>query len=142
MSGKYIPKALRERVAAQAKYRCGYCQTQEEVVGMALEIDHLVPRAQQGATDEANLWLACSTCNDTKNDRTRATDPVTGEEVALFNPRKQIWQEHFGWSADWERIMGMSATGRATLAALNLNRFHLVRSRRIWVKAGVHPPKD
>lgn len=142
MSGKYIPKALRERVAAQAEYRCGYCQTQEEVVGMALEIDHLIPRAQQGATDEVNLWLACSTCNDTKNDRISATDPLTGEAVALFNPRQQAWREHFNWSAEGDRIIGMSGTGRATVAALNLNRFHLVRSRRIWVKAGVHPPKD
>ncbi len=107
-----------------------------------MEIDHLLPRAQQGATDEENLWLACSACNDTKNDRTKARDPLTDEEVPLFNPRKQVWQEHFSWTAERDRIIGLTATGRATITALNLNRFHLVRSRRIWVKAGVHPPKD
>lgn len=109
---------------------------------MALEIDHLVPRAQQGATDEDNLWLACSACNDAKNDRTKGRDPSNGQEVALFSPRKQTWHEHFEWSKESDRIIGLTSTGRATVATLNLNRFHLVRSRRIWVRAGLHPPKD
>ena len=141
MSGTYIPKDLRKRVAAQAKYRCGYCLTQEEVVGMEMEIDHLVPKAQQGETSEENLWLACSACNNAKNDRTTARDPLTTEEVKLRNPRKQVWSEHFRWASEGDRIIGLSSTGRATIVALNLNRYYLVRSRRIWVKAGWHPPQ-
>ena len=140
MSSTYIPKALREKVAAQANYRCGYCLAQEEVVSMPMEIDHLLPKAQQGSTSEENLWLACSSCNDTKNDRTTGRDPLTNQEVALFNPRYQVWNEHFAWTVEGDRIIGLSAIGRATIIILNLNRFHFVRSRRIWVKAGLHPP--
>ncbi len=33
MSSAYVPGDLRERVARQARYRCGYCLTQEAVVG-------------------------------------------------------------------------------------------------------------
>lgn len=107
-----------------------------------MEFDHLVPRAHKGSNKEENLWLACSTCNDTKNDRTAAIDPLSGEEIALFNPRTQLWKEHFAWTADGDRITGLTPTGRATVLALNLNRAHLIKSRRIWVKAGWHPPED
>ena len=33
MSDAYISKALREKVAAQAHHRCGYCLTSEAIVG-------------------------------------------------------------------------------------------------------------
>src|SRR3954470_3686606 len=39
MSG-HVPKALRERVAEQARHRCGYCLTQERVIGAPMEIDN------------------------------------------------------------------------------------------------------
>ena len=66
MSQTYVSKALRERVAAQATYRCGYCLTQEAVAGFSLEIEHLIPEVLGGPTEEDNLWLACSACNDAK----------------------------------------------------------------------------
>lgn len=58
MSTAYIPKDLRERVAQQARYRCGYCLSAEAIVGAPMEIDHLVPQALGGLTEEDNLWLA------------------------------------------------------------------------------------
>jgi hypothetical protein len=39
MSRSYISKRLRTKVGAQARHRCGYCQTQEAVVGTPLELD-------------------------------------------------------------------------------------------------------
>ena len=66
MSSTHIPKALRAQVAAQARYRCGYCLTAEAVVGTPMELDHIIPEALGGLTEEDNLWLACSLCNDHK----------------------------------------------------------------------------
>ncbi len=66
MSRSRIPKALRAKVAAQARYRCGYCLTSESIVGTPMELDHLIPESLGGATEENNLWLACSLCNDAK----------------------------------------------------------------------------
>ena len=60
----------------------------------------------------------------------------------MFNPRRQIWQKHFAWTAEGDRIIGLTAIGRATVIALNLNRPSLVKARQVWVAAGWHPPKD
>ncbi len=142
MSKPYIPSALRERVAEQARYRCGYCLTSQAIVGTPMEMDHIIPQSLGGPTEEDNLWLACSLCNDHKGDRVAALDPHTGEIVRLFNPRYQLWHEHFEWTPAGDRIIGLTATGRATVVALNLNRLSLVKARQAWVAVGWHPPKD
>jgi hypothetical protein len=142
MSRSYVSKSLRERVAARARHRCGYCLSAEAVVGAPMEIDHIIPESRGGLTEEDNLWLACSLCNDHKGDRIAALDPVTGEVVRLFDPRRQVWGEHFAWTADGERVVGLTPTGRATAAALHLNRPALVAARRAWVAVGWHPPAD
>lgn len=71
----------------------------------------------------------------------RGGDPETGELMSLYNPRTQPWREHFGWSVDDSLIEGRTPVGRATIAALQLNRPMLVATRRRWVRAGWHPPE-
>ncbi len=142
MSQSHIPLELRWRVAEQARHRCGYCLTSEAIVGAPMEIDHLIPQSLGGLTEEDNLWLACSLCNDHKSDRIAALDPVSGQIVRLFDPRRQVWGEHFAWTAAGDWMIGLTPTGRATVAALNLNRPALVRARQAWVMVGWHPPKD
>ncbi|MEI6047114.1 MAG: HNH endonuclease [Chloroflexota bacterium] len=100
MSKSYIPEAIRERVASTARYRCGYCLTSEMVVGTPMEIDHLLPESLGGVTEENNLWLACSLCNNFKSNRLAGLDTYTGKTEPLFNPRSQDWNEHFEWSED------------------------------------------
>jgi len=142
MSQAHVPRELRERVAAQARHRCGYCLTAEAIVGTPMELDHLVPESFGGLTEESNLWLACSLCNDTKNNRIAGLDPLSGEVVRLFNPRRQLWHEHFRWTEPGDRIIGLTPTGRATVVTLNLNRPALVRARQLWVSVGWHPPTE
>jgi hypothetical protein len=142
MSKTYIPAALRELVAAQSLHRCGYCLSQAEIIGILMEIDHIIPESLGGLTEEDNLWSACSPCNGHKADRIAAVDPQTNERAQLFDPRHQNWREHFVWSADGEQIIGLTPTGRATVAALQLNRPSLVTARRLWVRVGWHPPED
>jgi hypothetical protein len=142
MSQIHIPKALRERVSAQARRRCGYCLTAEWIVGTPMEIDRLIPEALGGLTVEENLWLACSLCNDHKGDRVAGLDTISAEVVRLFNPRVQVWNEHFLWTPAGDIIVGTTPCGRATVATLNLNRPSLVYARRAWVAVGWHPPKD
>jgi hypothetical protein len=107
-----------------------------------MEIDHLIPEAQGGRTVEENLWLSCSACNAFKGDRARGIDPLSGETVALFNPRRQLWREHFAWMQSGDLVVGRTPIGRATVAALKLNRPLLVHARQLWVRIGVHPPRD
>jgi hypothetical protein len=140
VSKGYVARALRELVARRARHRCGYCLTQEAVVGTPMQIEHIVPESLGGPTEEDNLWLACALCNVHKGDRVVAVDPTTGEVVRLFNPRTQRWADHFAWSAAGDWIVGRTPAGRATASALHLNRPSLVVARRAWIDAGWHPP--
>jgi len=142
MSQAHIPKELRDRVTAQAGPRCGYCLTAELIVGTPMEIDHLIPESLGGQTEEQNLWLACSLCNDHKGCRIAALDPISGQVVRLFDPRHQVWGEHFRWTEQGDQILGLTPTGRATITALHLNRPSLVKARQLWVRVGWHPPRD
>lgn len=140
MSRKYVPASLRRRVAARARGRCGYCLSDETSVGMTFEIEHIIPQVAGGRTVEENLWLSCPDCNSYKATRASATDPLTGELVPLFDPRRQPWHEHFAWTDGGVRIEGLTPVGRATVEALRLNRPVLTRARQVWIIAGVHPP--
>lgn len=134
--------SLRERVRRAARYRCGYCLTSEQVIGPLREIDHLVPEARGGSSTEENLWAACPHCNSHKADRINAIDPTTGESVPLIHPRHDVWAHHFEWTDDGTVRRGRSPIGRATVEALHLNDEAIVMTRRLWVLAGWHPPKD
>jgi hypothetical protein len=142
MSRSRIPNALRAKVAAQARFRCGYCLTSEAIVGTPMELDHLIPESLGRESAEENLWLVCSLGNDAKGCRIASEDAMTGEVVRLFNPRHQDWHEHFRWSDDGSLIIVLTTTGRATAMALRLNRPSLVVARRAWVAVGWHPPRD
>jgi hypothetical protein len=142
MSRTRITPALRRIVAERSRYRCGYCLTAEEVVGTLFTVDHIVPESVGGTTTAENLCLSCWSCNLIKSDRIAAIDPLTGETSRIFHPNTQRWTEHFTWEADGLLIVGLTATGRATVNALRLNRVPLVNARRLWIDAGWHPPQD
>ena len=103
---------------------------------------HIVPESKDGTSEEQNLCLACSCCNQFKHDRTHALDPVTGQRVQLFNPRQQGWADHFRWSEDGTQIIGLTSCGRGTIEALRLNNPLIIGARRNWVEAGWHPPSE
>jgi hypothetical protein len=136
-----VPRWLRERIAEQARYRCGYCLAEERYFGTDFEIEHLIPESLGGQTSEDNLWLSCRECNGRKGNRVIVLDPIGGELVQLFNPRTQNWNEHFRWSAEGDLIHGLTPAGRATIRALGLNRPKRIIARQYWVQAGWHPPK-
>lgn len=142
MTRTYIPRALRDRIAAQSRHRCGYCLTASAVVGEPLVIDHILPLSLGGKSEEENLWLACSLCNNYKGNQVAALDPLSGILVPLFNPRQQVWTNHFAWTIEADLLVGLTPIGRATVMALSLNRPSLVTARRLWASVGWHPPRD
>jgi len=115
--------------------------TQEVVSGVPLTMEHIIPQAKGGGTVEENLWLSCRLCNEAKGVLTEAVDPISSTVAPLFNPRTQVWAEHFAWSEDGAQVIGRTPTGRATVVALKLNSELHVRARAIWVEAGWHPPQ-
>jgi hypothetical protein len=135
-----VPQSIRQQVISDANQCCEYCQTQQRLTGMPLVIDHIVPLSKDGSSDRANLAASCYRCNEFKGVRMNAVDPVTGEQVSLFNPRQQTWTEHFVWIEEGTLIAGLTTIGRATVDALKLNNDYVVESRRIWVAENWHPP--
>lgn len=118
---KKIGAALDRRIREEAKNRCGYCLAPQRYVLDRLEVEHIIPIAEGGTNEESNLWLSCGLCNGHKGIRISGIDPVTGEVVPLFNPRTQIWSEHFKWSEDKIRVVGLIPIGRATVLVLQLD---------------------
>ena len=126
----YVPVRLQQQVREDAGQRCGYCLSSEAITGIPLEIEPLLPESSGGLTTRGNLWLACHRCNKFKGNRVEVPDPVTRVMVPLFNPRRQIWHEHFRWSADGTRVLGLTPSGRATVEALQINNAYAVEARR------------
>jgi 5-methylcytosine-specific restriction endonuclease McrA len=120
MSRKQIPADVQLRVRQAAGNCCGYCLSPQWFLPWELEIDHIQPAARGGTDEEENLWLSCRSCNSFKGTQTHGYDPVTNRRVRLFNPRSQRWSRHFTWSPDGQ-IIGLTASGRATVIALKLN---------------------
>ena len=106
-----------------------------------LEIDHILPIALGGTDDEENLWLACRLCNSHKGIQTHGIDSLTKKRTPLFNPPKQNWKRHFRIENGIE-IVGKTATGRATVYALQMNNQIAITVRENWLIAGWYPPQD
>jgi hypothetical protein len=69
----------------------------------------------------------------------RARDPLTHRLVSLFNPRRQRWARHCAWSDDGAEVMGLTACGRATVAALQMSNDLYTSVRADWMTFGIHP---
>jgi len=141
MSKRYLPADLQEQLWAADDRRCAYCHTTEANTGQPMTIDHIIPETQDGSTTFDNLCFACRRCNEFKSSQITARDPLTDEIVSLFHPRLQVWSDHFAWDASGTRVIGLTANGRATVLALNMNNDIIVDARRRWVSVGWHPPE-
>ncbi|MDQ5767185.1 HNH endonuclease [Thiothrix subterranea] len=139
MSKRHLSSAAQSAIIERAGRRCEYCQSQMEYSGQSFEFDHIAPISRAGETSLENLALACGGCNRHKSNKVQGTDPATGDMIELFNPRQQQWETHFGWTDDYTQMIGLTAIGRATVAALKLNRMGLVNMRRVLCMAGKHP---
>jgi hypothetical protein len=139
---KGVTRAQRTMIVERAHGLCEYCQSPENFSPSRFAIEHINPRQAGGVTDLDNLALACPGCNGHKFTKREATDPLTGKVVPLYNPRLQSWHDHFMWSEDASRIIGLSAPGRATIEALHMNRQGVINIRQVLALAEKHPFKN
>ncbi|MBM4256806.1 MAG: HNH endonuclease [Deltaproteobacteria bacterium] len=139
MRNAAIPAPLRRLVRRRAAGRCEYCQLSQQGQEATFHVDHIVPVTADGPTSAENLALACVSCSLRKAARQTAKDPDTGHEVRLFNPRQDRWHEHFRWKG--VVIVGQTAIGQATIAALDPNRPVIRAIREEEIARGRHPHK-
>ncbi len=127
-------------VEARADQRCEYCRMHQELQGATVHVEHVIPVSRGGSDDPSNLAWACPGCNLKKADRVEVPDPDTVTQVPLFNPRVDRWKEHFRWYG--YEIVGVSAIGRAMLAAFDLNHPRRQRIRQAEQQVSLFPPVE
>lgn len=119
MTSSKIPTDLRRLVSDRAQGRCEYCLLHQDFSIYTHEVDHIIAQKHDGKTTAENLALSCLSCNRHKGTDLATFDPDTGELTMLFNPRSQIWEEHFALNQG--RIEGATSFGRATAKLLMFN---------------------
>ena len=133
-----IPARLQRLTRRRALEHCEYCGLAQAGQEATFHIDHILPVSAGGATVSANLALACVSCSLRKGARRTAIDPQSGLDTPLYHPRREAWQQHFRWEE--VTVVGLTATGRATVAALDMNRPLILSIRREEVLLHRHPP--
>jgi hypothetical protein len=115
-----MDRQVRDLVRHRGGNRCEYCRLrQEHFLQIRHQVEHIIPIKHRGSDAADNLALACAPCNLAKSSNLSGIDDVTGEIVTLLNPRTQDRLEHFrNEGAD---ITGITPTGRATVAVLDMN---------------------
>lgn len=72
-------------IAQRANHRCEYCKAPEVVFNFPFEVEHIVPLSRQGSNHEANLALACRSCNLRKGNRIIGVASNYNTEVRFFS---------------------------------------------------------
>lgn len=129
--------ATRDLVRRRAGDRCEYCLIRGEHMTTSLQMEHIIARQHGGDDDPANLALACGPCNLHKGPNVAGIDPASGQLVALFHPRRDVWADHFALQGP--AIIGLTPTGRATASVLAMNSVRRERRRAFLVAAGLYP---
>jgi hypothetical protein len=87
----------------------------------------------------SRIWhslVHTATC--TKARAKKGTDPQTGTDVRLFNPRIDNWTVHFLLNRETGEIQGQTPIGRATVTVLQMNAEQLIGARRLLIGIGVY----
>jgi hypothetical protein len=133
----YIPAALRQTVIERAERRCEYCLFPQVASFLTFEIEHIVAEKHHGQTIALNLALACPFCNRNKGTDLGSIDIVTERLTPFFNPRTQIWAEHFRIANNF--IIGMTSEGRVTADILQFNAPDRLGERAVLIAAKRYP---
>ena len=135
---RYISDTIRQKVKERANLCCEYCLIHQEDFFFPFEIDHIISLRHEDKTVLNNLALSCGTCN-----RMKAADIGTYlsenlEFIRLFNPRIDIWSQHF--EINLGEIFPITPIGQATVKLLDLNNPDRIILRQLLITAKRYPP--
>lgn len=127
--------ALVAEVRRRACGRCEYCQFPDLHAVIPFEVEHVIPLKHGGATESANLALACFYCNRYKGPNVAGIVEPGSLVTRIFHPRVDIWNEHFVWEG--AVISARTDVGRATLNVLRINLPNAVAIREVLIADGL-----
>jgi hypothetical protein len=90
-------------------------------------VDHIIAEKHGGDTTLENHAASFVACNLFKGSDIASLDPLTGALTALFHPRKDRWDDHFGKRGPF--IVPKTPEGRTTVRPLQLNTPERVTER-------------
>lgn len=119
---------------------CEYCRLSQSGQLVSFQIDHIIAVKHDGTDEDDNLCLACYDCNIYKGSDVAALDPLTRAATRLYDPRQQVWDEHFTLNPD-ATISGLTPEGRTTVRVLRINDMERVNQRFGEMAVGDYPCK-
>jgi HNH endonuclease len=125
-------------VRMRAGDACEYCRLPATVYAGLFTTEHIIARQHGGSDRDDNLAYSCTRCNLHKGPNIAGLDSHTGQLTRLFNPRLDVWAEHFAWSA--HIVVGLTPIGRTTVRVLAMNEPIIRAVRAALLAEGVFPP--
>ncbi len=114
----HIPAAVRQAIRQRARLSCEYCRIPEAATFVGCQVDHVIAEKHGGQTVLDNLALSCVFCNRFKGTDIASLD-ASGRIVRLYNPRADLWSDHF--EVTGVIIQPRSSIAEATVALLRMN---------------------
>lgn len=132
---RYISDSLRNKVELRANGICEYCRIAIEDTYFGGEVDHIISFKHRGQTILSNLALACQPCNRHKGSDLGSISIVSGLFVRFYNPRTDIWREHFQLNSNAE-IITLTEIGEVTAFILGFNEPERISERLGLIEIG------
>jgi len=126
--------ARRQLVRERAANLCEYCRLPQGSYDLTFHVEHIVAQQHQPNDTLSNLALACDQCNLHKGTKLVTIEQESGQQVRLFNPRTDVWDENF--SLVGAEIVGLTAIGRGTARLLQMNSERRLRLSRQLLSTG------
>ena len=133
----YIPKATKQLVIARSGQRCEYCRIPAYLSAYEYHIEHIIGTQHGGPNTSNNLAYSCSVCNWKKGSNISTILTFGGELIPLFNPRTQIWFDHF--QVVGGELFPLSDIAEATIKLLELNLPIKIEERYEIALSGFYP---
>jgi len=137
MTSNSISTDLGKLVLQRASGCCEYCLIHQDYSIYTHEVDHIIAVKHGGVTTEDNLAFSCLSCNRYKGSDFATIDQLSQEIVPLFNPRRQVWNEHFFLKG--ARIEGRTQIGQGTARLLQFNLPNRMLERQVLISQNLYP---
>ncbi len=133
---RWISPDLRQTIADRASLLCEYCLIAEADTFYGCEVDHIISLKHGGSSEPDNLAYACALCNRAKGSDVGSVS-ATGEFTRFFNPRTDLWAEHF--RLDQSAIRPLTTIGEVTARILGFNDSARLHEREEMIRFGKYP---
>jgi len=137
MERAYLNKSLRQLVIDRSDHLCEYCLIHDDDTVLGCAIDHIISLKHGGPNTADNLAYACVFCNRYKGSDVGSMIWETQEFVRFYNPRRDLWSEHF--QLDGVTIAALSSIGEVTARILGFNDRERLLERQVLIDRGRYP---